>query len=101
MCAHPVRFWEGRSPGNGRMRLVVMWGQSPAWRGRPGRLCSPALALSSLWFRVRLGLHPSCVSVPPEQSVQQQGQTRPEPPVTLTFHPGGGHSHAACPPRLS
>ena len=69
-------------------------------RGHPERLCSPALALSSLWFRVLLGLHPSCVSVPPEQSVQQQGQTSPEPPVTLTFHPGGGHSHAACPPTV-
>ena len=66
--------------------------------GTPGHLCSPALVLSSLWFRVRLGLHPSCVSVPPEQSIQQQGQTSPEPPVTLTFHPG--RSHAACPPTV-
>ncbi|KAJ1058413.1 hypothetical protein K5549_008330 [Capra hircus] len=63
-------------------------------------LCSPALALSSLRFRVRMGLCPSRVSVPPKQSRQQQGQTSPEPPVTLTFHLGGGHSQAKCPPTV-
>ena len=86
LCSPGVTIGSEQTCGATRVPLLT-------WR-RGSR--SPALALSSLWFPVHLGLCPPCVWVPPEQSGQQQGQMSPEPPITLTFHPGSGRPHYPC-----